>query len=109
MIFDVKLGENFRRKARLVGGGHKTFTPDSIAYSLVVSMDLVRIALIIAELNDLGILVYEIHMFRGLIERLTYMFCDNKSVYKNSPTMESVLRKNHHIIAYHMCRKSFAA
>ena len=30
MIFDVKLGENFRRKARLVGGGHMTTAPTSI-------------------------------------------------------------------------------
>ena len=30
MIFDVKLGENFRRKARMVGGGHKTPAPASI-------------------------------------------------------------------------------
>ena len=29
MIFYVKLGENFRRKARLVGGGHTTTAPDT--------------------------------------------------------------------------------
>ena len=27
MIFDIKLGKNFRIKARLVGGGHKTKKP----------------------------------------------------------------------------------
>ena len=27
MIFDVKLGENFRRKARMVAGGHTTTAP----------------------------------------------------------------------------------
>ena len=32
MIFDVKLEENFRRKARLVGGGHMTNVPTSITY-----------------------------------------------------------------------------
>ena len=26
MIFDIKLGENFRRKARMVAGGHTTNT-----------------------------------------------------------------------------------
>ena len=26
MIFDVKMGENFRRKARMVAGGHRTKT-----------------------------------------------------------------------------------
>ena len=29
MIFDIKLGDNFRRKEQLVGGGHKTVAPDS--------------------------------------------------------------------------------
>ena len=56
MIFDVKLGENFRCKVRLVGGGHTTTAPDSITYSSVVSRDSVRIALTIAALNDLDIL-----------------------------------------------------
>ena len=56
IIFDVKLGENFSRKARLVGGGHTTTAPASITYSSVVSRDSVRIALTIAALNDLDIL-----------------------------------------------------
>ena len=33
MIFDVKLGEKFRHKARLVGGGHTKTAPSSITYS----------------------------------------------------------------------------
>ena len=37
MIFDVKLGENFRHKARLVAGSHMTNTPASMTYSSVVS------------------------------------------------------------------------
>ena len=32
MIFEIKLGENFRRKSRIVGGGHKTATPASTIY-----------------------------------------------------------------------------
>ena len=55
MIFDVKLGENFRRKARMVAGGHKTITPSSVIYSSVVSRNSVRIMLMIASLNDLDI------------------------------------------------------
>ena len=54
-IFDIKLGENFRRKARLVGGGHKTVTPAAMTYSSVVSRDSVRIALTIAALNGLQV------------------------------------------------------
>jgi hypothetical protein len=33
MVFEVKLGENYRRKSRLVADGHKTDAPTStIAY-----------------------------------------------------------------------------
>ena len=59
-IFDIKLGENFRRKAQLVAGGHQTVTPPTLTYSSVVSRDSVRIALLIAVLNDLDILVCNI-------------------------------------------------
>ena len=55
IIFDIKLGEGFRRKARFVGDGHKTETPNSVTYSSVVSRDSVRIILMIAALNDLNI------------------------------------------------------
>ena len=55
IVFDVKLGEGFRRKARFVGDGHKTETPSSVTYSSVVSRDSVRIILMIAALNDLDI------------------------------------------------------
>jgi len=60
LIWDVKLGENFRRKARLVAGGHTTDAPSSITYSSVVSRDSVRIALTVAALNGLDILACDI-------------------------------------------------
>ena len=60
MIFDVKMGENFRRKARMVAGGHKTEAPATITYSSVVSRDSVRIALTIAALNGLKVLSCDI-------------------------------------------------
>ena len=60
MIFDIKMSENFRRKARLVADGHKTATPNSITYSSVVSRDSVRIALTLAALNDLELLSCDI-------------------------------------------------
>ena len=55
LIFDIKLGEGFRRKARFVGDGHKTKPPSSVTYSSVVSRDSVRIMLLVAALNDLNI------------------------------------------------------
>lgn len=53
LVFDVKLGENFRRKARFCADGHKVATPASITYSSVVSRDSVRILLMTAALNEL--------------------------------------------------------
>ena len=60
MIFDIKLGENFRRKSRLVGGGHMTETPAALTYSSVVNRDSVRICLTMAALNDLDLLACDI-------------------------------------------------
>ena len=60
MIFDVKIGENFHRKAWLVAGGHTTEAPDTLTYSSVVSRDSVRIALTIAALNGLQVMACNI-------------------------------------------------
>ena len=60
MIFDIKMGENFRRKARMVAGGHTMETPDALTYASVVSRDSVRIALNIAALNDFKVLAFNI-------------------------------------------------
>jgi hypothetical protein len=60
MIFDIKMGENFRRKARFVADGHKTKTPAAMTYSSVVSRDSVRIALTLAALNGLEVLACDI-------------------------------------------------
>ncbi|MGH7974027.1 MAG: reverse transcriptase domain-containing protein [bacterium] len=57
-VFDVKM--DFTRKARLVAGGHVTDPPATITYSSVVSRDSVRIAFLIAALNDLDVLVADI-------------------------------------------------
>ena len=59
-VFDIKLGESFRRKARLVRGRHTTDPPSSLTYSSVVSRDSVRILLLVASLNDLYVLVCDI-------------------------------------------------
>jgi len=58
MIFDVKM--DFTRKARYVAGGHMTDPPSSITYASVVSRDSVRIAFMIAALNDIDILACDI-------------------------------------------------
>ena len=54
MVFDVKL-EAFRCKTRLVAGGHMTKAPATITYVSIVSRQPVRIALIIAPLNNLEV------------------------------------------------------
>ena len=60
MVFDVKMRENFRRKARFVAGGHTTETPSTLTYSSVVSRDSVRIILLVVALNGLTILAFDI-------------------------------------------------
>ena len=60
LVYDVKLGENFRRKARYCANGSTTDTPTSLTYSSVVARDSVRIALTVAALNDLDILVCDV-------------------------------------------------
>ena len=60
MIFDIKMDGKFTRKARLVADGHKTEAPSSLTYSSVVSRDSVRIAFMIAALNDLDVCACDI-------------------------------------------------
>ena len=58
LIFDIKM--DFTRKARFVAGGHMTETPGSITYSSVVSRDSIRLAFLIAGLNDLDIIAGDV-------------------------------------------------
>lgn len=58
LIFDVKM--DFTRKARFVAGGHMTNPPPEITYSSVVSRDSVRIAFLLAALNDIDLLATDI-------------------------------------------------
>jgi hypothetical protein len=64
---------DFTRKARFVAGGHVTDPPTSITYSSVVARDSVRLAFLIAALNDLDILSADIG-----------------NAYLNAPTKEKV-------------------
>ena len=73
IVWDVKLGENFQRKARLVTGGHVTELPSLITYLSVVSRDSVCIALTIAALNELDILA-----------------CNIQNAYLSAPCREKV-------------------
>ena len=72
MIFDVKMS-GLVRKARLVAGGHTTDTPASVTYLSVVSRDSMRIAFLIAALNDLDI-----------------MSADIGNAYLNAPNKEKI-------------------
>ena len=60
MVFDVRMGENFRRKARFVAGGHTTETPSTLTYLSIVSRDSVRIILLVVALNGLNIMACDI-------------------------------------------------
>ena len=58
MVFDIKM--DFTRKAHLVGRGDQTETPSTLTYSSVVSRESVRIAFLIAALNDLDMKMFDI-------------------------------------------------
>ena len=60
MIFDIKMGENFRQKAVFVAVGHLTKTPAILPYTSVVTRDSVCIALTIVAFNGLDILSCDI-------------------------------------------------
>ena len=55
MVFEIKMENNFRRKARLVAGGHMLDAPPILTCSSVVSRETVRVALTMAALNDLEV------------------------------------------------------
>ena len=67
------MGENFRRKARIVAGGHKTSTPSSLSYSSVVSYDSIRQAFLPATLHELEMLP-----------------CDIQNIYLTAPCREKI-------------------
>jgi hypothetical protein len=71
MVFDIKM--DLTRKARLVANGNETNPPKESVYSSVVSRDSVRIALLVAALNDLDILSADI-----------------QNAYLNAPTKEKI-------------------
>jgi hypothetical protein len=52
---------------------------------------------------------YKLRMLGVPMEGATNVFCDNKSVVKNSSRPESTLKKRHNAIAYHRCREAQAA
>lgn len=64
---------DFTRKARFVANGSMTDTPIGLCYSSVVSRDSVRIAFLVAALNDLDLLA-----------------CDIGNAYLNAPCREKI-------------------
>ena len=70
-VFDVKM--DLTCKARLVAGGDMTGLPSSSTYLSVVTRESVRIAFLIAGLNDLDVLA-----------------CDIGKAYLNAPCREKV-------------------
>ena len=60
MIFDVKMGENFHRKAHFIAGGHTTETHSTLTYSSVMLRDSVRIILLTGALNGLQAMACDI-------------------------------------------------
>ena len=70
-VFDVKLDGSFTRKARFCANGSKTDVPKALSYSSVVSRESVRIAFLLASLNDVEVSA-----------------CDISGAYLNAPVGE---------------------
>ena len=68
-VFDVKLGEGFRRKARLVGGGHLTDPSKDNPYSGICNIRHIRICIFLAELN--GLLMCACDVGNAYLEAMT--------------------------------------
>ena len=73
IIYTVKLGKNFKRKARYVVDGYKTDPPSTLTYASVVSRDSVRLFFLIASLNGLDA-----------------AYCDIEGAYSNADCREKV-------------------
>ena len=58
LILDIKI--DFQRKSRMVARGDQTAPPLSITYSSVVSRESVKIAFLVAALNDLDVTMFDI-------------------------------------------------
>ena len=71
LIIDVKM--DFTRKARFIANGSRTETPNSLTYSSIVSRESIKLAFLIAALNNLDV-----------------MSCDIGNAYLNSPCLEKV-------------------
>ena len=56
IVFDIKLGENFRLKARYCADGHNTESPAALIYSTVMSCDSVSIILTTVDMNGLEVM-----------------------------------------------------
>jgi hypothetical protein len=70
-IFDVKI--DFTWKARFVAGGHMTEAPNLLTYSSIVLRESVKIAFLVAALNNLDV-----------------MSCDIGNAYLNAPCRERI-------------------
>ena len=76
LIFEIKLSENFRRKARFVADGHKHPVKPSLSYSTVFSRDSVRITFLLAALNSgrSYLVTFRTHTYRPLVAKSFIMW-----------------------------------
>ena len=111
LIFDIKM--DFTRKARFVAGGHMTETPGSITYSSVVSRDSIRLAFLIAGLNDLDIIAGDVtnaYLFAPCREKIWFegkMFDIKSSESKDGFTTFKGLFDNEETLLKQNLKKSW--
>ena len=56
LIFDKKMGEKFKSKARMVACGHNTDVPSILTYSSILSRDSICIDFTVKYLNNLKVI-----------------------------------------------------
>ena len=52
---------------------------------------------------------YKLRLFGIPLDGPANVYCDNEAVYRNVSNPDSVLKKKHHSVAYHMCREAVAS
>ena len=61
LVFEIKLGDNFINKSICFASGNNTGPPYVLTYSIVVNIYFVTIVLSTEVLNDLSVLLEDVH------------------------------------------------
>ena len=98
MIFDVKMGENFRRKSQFFADGHKIKSPAATIYSSVVSRDSVLTAPTIAALNYLEVLSRNIQNVYVTVDCIDQVWVVAGTMFGSEAGKNMLMRKSLYVL-----------